>query len=90
LNAYQRGYDSAWERVRLRALKRDQYLCQDCLKNDDRYVPAEHVDHVKRFTGKSDPRRLDLNNLRSLCRPCHSRKTVLSDGGWGHPKKALE
>jgi 5-methylcytosine-specific restriction protein A len=84
-SAWAQGYNTAWERVRQRALKRDNYVCQECLKNY-RYVPAEHVDHVVPFHGKNDPLRLLLSNLRSLCRSCHSRKTALEDGGFGNAK----
>lgn len=87
-NSTARGYDAAWTKVRLKALKRDEYLCQHCLLNDDRMVPAEHVDHVQPFHGMFDPLRLSLTNLQSLCQPCHSRKTALEDGGFGHTRKA--
>jgi 5-methylcytosine-specific restriction enzyme A len=84
-----RGYDTTWDKIRLQVLKRDDYLCQHCLKNDGRMVPAEHVDHIVRFTSNADPLRTDLTNLQSLCRPCHSRKTVKEDGGLGHARKAI-
>lgn len=87
-SSWSRGYDAEWDRVRKKALKRDQYLCQRCLLEDDRMVPAEHVDHIKPFGGKKDPLRLDLKNLKSLCKPCHSRKTAKEDGGFGRPKKS--
>jgi 5-methylcytosine-specific restriction enzyme A len=83
-----RGYDSTWEKLRLQALKRDGYICQECLK-EGRMVPASDVDHVVRFTSNTDPLRLDLSNLRSLCRPCHARKTVLVDGGFGKTKRDI-
>ena len=87
-SASKNGYDRDWEKVRLRALDRDGYLCQHCLKYDDRLVPAKHVDHIKPFHGKNDPLRLALSNLQSLCQPCHSRKTAKEDGGLGHTRKA--
>ena len=74
------GYDADWDRVRLKALKRDDYLCRHCLL-ETRYVPAQHVDHILPFRGKKDLLRLDLNNLQSLCKPCHSKKTATEDRG---------
>jgi 5-methylcytosine-specific restriction protein A len=85
-SASKNGYDRTWEKIRLIALKRDQYICQECLEKGDRIVPANHVDHAIPFKGKDDPLRLDLSNLRSLCQPCHSRKTVKHDGGFGRPR----
>jgi 5-methylcytosine-specific restriction enzyme A len=84
-----RGYDGSWSALRLRILKRDQYLCQHCLHRDNRMVPAEHVDHIKPFTSNGDPLRLDPSNLQALCQPCHSRKTALEDGGFGRAKKQI-
>lgn len=86
-SAWSQGYDSDWEKVRKRALERDHYICQHCLQRDGRYVPAEQVDHKVPFGGKSDPLRLDLNNLQSLCVPCHSLKTANEDGGFGRANK---
>lgn len=84
------GYGYDWQQVRNRALARDNYLCQECLEKDDRMIPAEHVDHIEAFHGKRDKRRLDLKNLRSLCQPCHSKKTIRDDGGFGHLPKKVE
>lgn len=81
-----RGYDRQWQVVREQALKRDEYICQTC-KNKGRAVPATIVDHSKAFHGKADPLRLDLDNLVSLCRSCHSHKTNRQDGGFGNPKQ---
>jgi 5-methylcytosine-specific restriction protein A len=68
----ERGYDSAWRRIRVQALTRDKYLCQDCL-TVGRVTSAQDVDHVQPIA--SAPHlRLDLSNLRSLCRPCHMAK----------------
>lgn len=54
-------------------MRRDSYLCQDCLKAG-RIVPAEEVHHIKELTKENvrDPSvTLNLNNLVSLCRRCH-------------------
>lgn len=70
--ASQRGYGSAWRRLRTQILQRDSYLCQSC-KAQGRYVTATDVDHIlaKAHGGTDDP-----SNLQSLCRSCHQTKTA--------------
>lgn len=68
----QRGYGSAWRKLREVVLKRDGYLCQSCLKQG-RYVTANTVDHIiAKAHGGSD----ELSNLQSLCDACHKAKTA--------------
>ena len=44
---------------------------------------ATDVDHIVPHRG--DARLLyDENNLQSLCKSCHSRKTATEDGGFGN------
>jgi 5-methylcytosine-specific restriction protein A len=72
--AASRGYDADWTKVRLHALERDRYLCLHCLSKD-LVTLAVDVDHIIPIS--VDPRRrLDLENLQSLCRPCHRKKTA--------------
>jgi 5-methylcytosine-specific restriction protein A len=61
-------------------------LCAECLKEDLR-VAAVEVDHVIPFEGLDDPKRLDPDNLQSLCKAHHSRKTAKEDGGFGRPRQ---
>ena len=75
---HQRGYGTAWDKLRLRILKRDCYLCQEC-KRQGRLTPLkvrprDHaVDHiVPKAHGGTD----DEANLESLCASCHSAKTA--------------
>jgi hypothetical protein len=70
-----RPYDHAWERLRLRHLKRNRTcVVVGCGK------PARHVDHI--VTVKAAPwRRLDPTNLQSLCHACHNRLTAGYDKG---------
>ena len=77
-NRHDRGYGTAWTKLRLRILKRDMYLCQQC-QRDGRVtplavVPYDHaVDHIvpKAQGGTDDP-----SNLESLCQePCHREKS---------------
>lgn len=74
-----RGYGRNWQRVRLAKLARDP-LCEDCAEAG-RVVQATEVDHRD-----GDVWNLAERNLRALCKPCHSRKTVAHDGGLGNVK----
>jgi 5-methylcytosine-specific restriction protein A len=64
-------HSKEWERVRLAALARDNFLCQHCLRNN-RITPADMVHHIIEI--KRDwSKRLDLDNLISLCNSCHNK-----------------
>ena len=39
-----------------------------------------HADHVAPISGQNDPRRLDLDNMQTLCDWCHRRKTMKENG----------
>jgi 5-methylcytosine-specific restriction protein A len=71
-----RGYDWNWRKVRAAKLASDP-LCEDCSQHG-LVVVATEVDHVD-----GNVRNLAADNLRSLCKPCHSSKTVMQDGGLG-------
>ncbi len=43
---HERGYGSQWDIRRARILKRDNHLCQNCLRSG-RAVAAKTVDHIK-------------------------------------------
>lgn len=69
----QRGYDADWYRLRHQHLLRWP-LCADCL--DRRmYTAATEVHHMAKVADHPE-RRLDPDNLMSLCRTCHSRRTA--------------
>jgi len=60
-----------WRDLRDLAFKRDKGLCQSCLKQRQ-YKPADVVHHIIEI--KSDwEKRLDLENLDSLCHKCHNK-----------------
>lgn len=42
---HQRGYGAKWDKLRVRILKRDKYLCQECLRAG-RVTEAKTVDHI--------------------------------------------
>lgn len=71
-----RGYGSTWRKVRARQLSRAP-LCADPDGLHDRPVVATEADHIiRRARGGSDAD----NNLQSLCKSCHSRKTAREVG----------
>ena len=64
-------HSKEWQRVRQAALTRDKHLCKHCLRNN-RITPADMVHHIIEI--KRDwSRRLDLDNLISLCNSCHNK-----------------
>lgn len=69
---HERGYGSAWDKLRLVILSRDCYLCQPC-KHNGRVTPATAVDHIKpKSQGGTD----DDDNLQAICGDCHAVKTA--------------
>lgn len=68
----ERGYGSAWRRLRALVVNRDRGLCQCCLAAH-RVTVADECDHiVPKHKGGTD----DLSNLQMLCRLCHADKTA--------------
>ena len=62
---------STWMAIRAEALARDCGLCQTC-KAAGRLRLACQVDHIRELAdGGTDA----LENLQSLCEPCHDAKT---------------
>ena len=70
-----RGYGKKWQQARAGFL-RAHPICVDCPD------PATEVDHQVPHHG--DMKLFwDKSNWRQRCKPCHSRKTVATDGGFG-------
>ena len=65
----ERGYDYQWQQVSLR-IRAERPVCEVCNN-----AASDDVDHIIPFKGKADPQRMDVNNLRAICRQCHNRKT---------------
>ncbi|MDO9235989.1 MAG: HNH endonuclease [Aquabacterium sp.] len=84
---HERGYGSAWDKLRALILARDAGLCQPCSKKD-RVSLASAVDHrIPKAEGGTD----EESNLQSICRACHLEKTAAEakrgiGRGWGASK----
>lgn len=77
----ERGYDARWQRFRDKVYAvRHPAVCVIC--GHAGISKEMHVDHIESIANRPDLKYAE-SNLRWLCRSCHSRKTVLSDGGFG-------
>ena len=76
---HERGYGSAWVKLRGQILERDKWLCQcpDCLGGDKRVTPANEVHHI---IAKADGGTDDPGNLQAVAHECHERLTKLAKG----------
>ena len=73
--AAQRGYDSAWQRLRLRYLS-NHYVCMI----DECYDRATEVDHIRPLShGGANAE----DNYQALCSTHHKRKTAIQSSRWG-------
>ena len=61
-----------WQDLRAYVLARDNYLCQDCLK-EHKITAARDVHHIEFLLNNWD-KRLEDNNLIALCRECHRKR----------------
>lgn len=61
--------DARWKQARLDCFERDGYACVRCGSADQL-----EADHVIRLEDRPDLA-LDVNNLQTLCNPCHVEKT---------------
>lgn len=83
---HKRGYGTAWEKLRLRILKRDNYLCQPC-KRTGRIHTASEVDHrISKANGGTD----DEGNLQAINAECHKAKTAEESGRPLKPHQSTE
>lgn len=73
---HERGYGTAWDKIRIIVLRRDKGLCQECLHHN-RTELATQVDHkTPKAKGGTD----ELDNLQALCGSCHEAKTAADNG----------
>jgi 5-methylcytosine-specific restriction enzyme A len=76
-NVAKKFYNSAaWRKCRELVLLRDNYFCQECLR-EGQVISADMVHHIKSFEDYPELA-LDIDNLVSLCYPCHNKE---------HPEK---
>ena len=62
-----------WERVRLKALKRDHYSCVNCKAKGILTTSRLEVDHIQELEYHPELA-LELDNLRTLCKDCHNKR----------------
>lgn len=72
-----RRYDHRWRKIRT-AYVQAHPLCEDCL-DAGRFTPVAEVHHVLPLARGGTH---DLANLRSLCKPCHSRQSACDGDRW--------
>ena len=84
--ATERGYGSAWRKLRDFILRRDCGLCQVCAARG-RVTAANQVDHIiPKVKGGSD----EPDNLQSICDPCHRDKSARDKGHRVKPTIGLD
>ena len=76
MKAYAREFykSKAWKSCRAEYIKRQHYLCENCLKQGI-YKPAEIVHHKIKLTPLNIEHpeiALNFDNLEALCRSCHA------------------
>lgn len=69
-----RYFTSRWTRLRMMVLRRDRGLCQECLRNG-KTETGNQVDHI-RAAKHADELFWVQDNLQTLCRKCHTMKTM--------------
>ena len=73
MDKYLKFYHSKeWKLARSQALARDHYLCQVCLKRG-LVKSANTVHHIIPIKDNFK-KRLDLNNLETICLECHNQE----------------
>ena len=80
---HQRGYGSAWEKLREQAFRRDAGICQYCRAKFGLVHLGTQVDHiVPKAQGGSD----EIENLQTICDEGHKRKTAEENGKTWRPE----
>lgn len=64
-----------WRKFRALKLQESPY-CVECFANGILNDQHLEIDHIKPVTGIEDPTFYDLNATQTLCKACHSRKTM--------------
>ena len=74
----ERGLGWGWQKQRLRVLRRDEYLCQDCLARGLVTAAAEVHHVIPRAKAGPVPARDD--DCLSVCRECHRVRDAEAQG----------
>lgn len=61
-----------WKALRVKVFERDGYKCVKCHKSK-RLLEANHI----KPRAKNLDLRLEISNIETLCRKCHTKKTIL-------------
>lgn len=70
-----------WTRLRLQVFTRDLFTCRHCGQVfDSKDLECDHI--INTAQGGTD----DLQNLQTLCKPCHQTKTNLESQAGGIKK----
>jgi len=72
-----------WARVRFLALRRDGFQCVKCGARGR--LEVDHIESIRR----APERAYELENLQSLCMPCHSQKTNEEMGRAPNPAQVV-
>ncbi|MFF0867643.1 HNH endonuclease signature motif containing protein [Nonomuraea sp. NPDC003560] len=75
-SSHAQGYTRTWRAISER-IRRERPWCEVPSCGN----PSAHVDHID-----GDKTNNEEWNLQALCIPCHSRKTVKHDGGFGNER----
>lgn len=70
-------YGYAWRKIRA-AYVAEHPLCEDC-EAEGRLTPVQEVHHILPLSRGGTH---DASNLRSLCKPCHSRQSAKDGDRW--------
>lgn len=73
-SAARRGYGRKWQAKRADQLAKEP-TCRSCRERGVTEL-ANEVDHIVPTQGEDDPNHYDDDNLQSLCKSCHSAKTL--------------
>ena len=64
---------TAWRKLREEKLRKNP-ICEQCIRIG-LIIPAQVVDHIVPINKGGAA--LDIDNLQSLCNPCHNRKSAM-------------
>lgn len=65
-------HSNEWRAVRQDVLERDFYLCQECKRNG--VIKQGNTVHHKIHLKDDWSKRLDMDNLETICPQCHNRE----------------